>query len=92
MKLTCMRCVHGAVQSDPAGISDDAVSQEWTKQRWTWVPDEKDGFVAARVQSESGGNATVELVSGQVCLRACGRGVVQALAVPYPLVARGCPR
>lgn len=35
-------------------------------KKWTWVPDEEDGFKAATIKSEKDERLTVELEDGQV--------------------------
>ena len=35
-------------------------------KKWTWVPDEEEGFKAAEIKSQKGERITVELDGGQV--------------------------
>lgn len=35
-------------------------------KKWTWVPDEEEGFKSAAVKSQKGERLTVELEDGQV--------------------------
>ena len=35
-------------------------------KKWTWVPDEEEGFKAAEIKSQKGERVTVELDNGQV--------------------------
>ena len=45
-------------------------------KKWTWVPDEEEGFKSAEIKSQKGERVKVELDGGQVILNVCARARV----------------
>jgi myosin protein heavy chain len=45
-------------------FADSATQSEWTAQKWIWVVDDKEGFVAANIVKDNGDTYEVKLPSG----------------------------
>lgn len=45
---------------------EDAAGRAFEAKKWTWIPDDEEGFKAAVIKSQKGDRCVVELDNGQV--------------------------
>ena len=64
-----------------ASVADTRTQTEWSQKRLVWVPHERDGFVAASLQSEHEGVVSVKLVETGQQLE-CSKDDVQQMNPP----------
>jgi len=50
---------------DRAAISDPVALAEWSSKKLVWIPDEKEGFVAASIKDEKNEEYVVEVDGGK---------------------------
>ena len=50
----------------PPGVASMEQSKTFDAKKWVWVPDGKEGFVAAAVEKADGDNVTLKTSDGKV--------------------------
>lgn len=47
--------------------AEDTAARAFEAKKWTWIPDDEEGFKSAVIKSQKGDKCVVELDNGQVC-------------------------